>query len=196
MNLTDPTDIPSLISVFGRNAGLMQAFRLAYVTSPVPVMLLPRQVLTEFDGIGERTSLYITHALREAGLPHLTFGENACDFMDAHFGSIEDAPVMALSVVSLRDAVASRPYFAPLQMLHLLSEIAPHFTVRSLLTTTKDGLMEMVEEHVTFGPRMERLEHDLREINWRLSWWNEQFVIGGLSSTRRLGQLSLISLDK
>ena len=149
----------------------MHAFEKANITSVVPVMLLPRQVLMEFDGIGERTAAYITKALAQKGLAHRQLCDRLGDFIDQQFGCIENAPVSALNVVSLRNNVTARPYYAPLLLLLLIEQVNPHFTVGELAAADNDELLAMVEERIVFGPRVHRLKGDAIDINWRLSHW-------------------------
>jgi len=191
--LTDPTDIPSLDHVFGHNPSLMKALGRAHITSVVPVMLLPKHVLMEFNGIGERTATYITGALAHKGLGHHHFNEKLCDFVDEQFGCLEKAPVMVLSVVTLRDNVAARPYYVPLQLLQLIDDVNPRFSVGDLLSSSPRDLLEMVEERVVFGPLLNRLKGDVPDINWRLSQWDPDAYIGVLSDGARRGHLSLVN---
>ena len=191
--LTDPNDIPSLDFVFGHNSRLMKIFRRLHIESVTPVMLLPKPVLMEFPGVGERTATYIIGCLTQHNLGHHNFNEKLGDFIDRQFGCIEDAPVSVLNVVTLRDNITTRPYYTPLQLLQLIEQEAPHFTVRDLLQSTEDELIGLIEERVVFGPVLNRLKGDIVDLNWRLAQWDPELFIGSMEEIEpRSGHLSLV----
>lgn len=179
MPLADPTDLPSLDFLFGKNERLMKVFKQAQITSVAPLMLLSRQILVnDIPGIGDSTSTYIARVLAEHGLPQRQFSDKLRDYIDERFGALEFAPITALSVVVIRDTVVTRPRYAPLQLIQLLNEINPHMQIADLLNTPGRGLIRMVEGHIVFGPVLERLTEDLTEINHRLTRWDPNICIG------------------
>lgn len=192
MPLADPSDIPSLDHVFGHNRPLMKAFEQAYITSVVPVMLLPKQVLMEFHGIGERTATYITGALAQNGRGHHRFDEKIVDFVDEQFGNVEAAPVSILNVVTLRHQIGPRQYYRPLELLKLIDEVNPQYTIGQLMQATTHELLEMLEHRVHFGPMLEALMVDLKDVNWRLYWWEEAMKVGSLRSSPQRNGLRLV----
>lgn len=173
MPLTDPMDIPSLDRVFGHSTHLMRAFENANITSTVSVMLLPKQVLMEFNGIGARTASLIHHELTRRGLGHHSFNEKLADFVTDQFGRIEDAPLAVLNVVTMRDHEMTRPYYMPLQLLRLMERLEPHLTLGKVMGFGSRDFLGMVEEHVVFGPLLLHLLDDAEHLTWRLEQWRQ-----------------------
>lgn len=179
MPLTDPANLPSLHRVFGHNRPLMRAFKEANIRSIVPVMLLPREVLIkDVPGIGKDRATYITGALADHGLGHHSFNEKLEDFLCDQFGCVEDSPVSVLNIVVMRNNVYSRPQYSPLFTLQTIEMIDPLFTVLDILRSSHAELMDMLEDRIPFGPQLQRVTGDLRDIKWRLYYWEPDGRIG------------------
>jgi len=162
--------MPSLERVFGHNPRLMKALVQARITSVVSVMLLPWQVLMEFDGIGEKTAKSITGILAKHGLGHHTVNEKIVDFVDQQFGSVEAAPVSVLNVMTLR-SFTTRQYYVPLHLILLIQDVNPQYTINQLKQASINDLLEMLENRVHYGPMLEELMEDIPDVKWRLQQW-------------------------
>lgn len=169
MPLAQNTELPTLKQVFGDHSKLMRAFEFASIRSVVPVMLLPREALRGINGIGPHTSLYVTGALAHHGLGHREYIQKTSQFMSQEFGGLESTPITALHVITASNEYGTQPLYAPVRLLHFLSEIEPQMVVRDLACMTEADIRAMATRRFTFGPIVEVLSENIAEINWRLS---------------------------
>ena len=186
--------IPSLEQVFGDNEHLMRAFSRANITSVVTLMTLPRELLlNDIDGIGEYAVQHISRQLAAHNLEHRAFTEKLPHFIARLFGSIEDAPVAVLNTVLLRSALSTQPqgtvtcraHYAPIQLLQLVEEIDPQFSVEDILNRSETELITLLSQHFEIRPIRVRLQSDVKDINWRLNWWNHKLHVGCFRSQRQ-----------
>lgn len=172
-------DIPSLEEVFGDNQKILHTLQRAGFQSVVPVMMLPQQVLwTDFKGIGPATANEIAHMLVENDLCHHGFNERIRSFIDRVFGDFENASTQILQVVHVRTDICTVSQYAPLPLLHFMDKMVPHRSVSELLAMSPDGI-----RNETFGLHapasvLDRLNGDIKAINHRIHWWNENFFLG------------------
>jgi len=195
--LTDPNDVPSLERAFGHDAYLMKTFKDANITSIIPLaLLLSDNLRDDIKGIGPRTARRIADILAENDLEQRQFGESLPDYIDRQFGCIEDAPIAALTVVTLRRTIGTvttrRSHYTPVRLLRLLEERNRHLRVLDLLKATEDQLIEMVEERVMFGPILHKLRSDLIEITWRMRHWDPNMHVGILTGYSAPSRLKLV----
>lgn len=181
MPLSYPFDAPDLATTFGARKSVMKALNKAGVKSVTPVMMLPQEVLrSEFDGIGASSARFITSALAEHGLPHRTISQKRHDFVNEHFGCIEDAPIGVLQVGTVLvlgpKGKSTRASFSPLEVVSLMEDIQPKTTVIDLLLMGKKGLKQEIAQHAFFGLPDKRLARDIEYLQYRLKdEWQLQF---------------------
>lgn len=172
-------DIPSLEEVFGINPRILHALKRARFTSIVPVMMLPQRVLRDdVSGIGQATAHEISRILVENDLYHRGFSEPIRPFIDRTFGCIEDAPASVLQVVHIDADICTRPMYADLPLLNFMQQMTPHRLVRELLHMTHGDIRIEAVNLRAPSSVLDRLDRDIKALNNRIHWWDDQFFLG------------------
>jgi hypothetical protein len=190
MPLASNAEVPTLSKVFGSHSKVMHAFEMASIYSVVPVMFLPREALRTIKGIGPHASLYVTGALAQEGLGHREYVQKTLQFMEQEFGGLESTPVAALHVITASSELGAQPIYAPVRLLHFLSEIEPQMVVRDLVSMTEADIRDMVTNRFPFGPIAEVLSENVVDINWRLSRFDPNLRI---TQTQRQSHLRAVN---
>lgn len=180
--------VPSLNDVFAHNIALLNVLKRAEISSIVPLMLLPKSALPEIPGIKDVRAAQIAEALAGHGLGHRTVNDRACDFLTSEFGSIQDAPIDALHVTSVRHFGAYiRPLYAPLRLVQILGKVNPGMTIGSLLRMERTQVHQEILEYLHDVIPVHQFRRDMSAIDTRLILLNEGFRIGSLTNQLVIG---------
>ena len=175
--IESPGDIPRLADVFSQDHTLLTTLRKARITNVIPLTLLSRETLMQLNGIGHKSARRITELLHDAGLDQYVFSQSLTAFVNQTYGSIEDTPVSALHVVTVRDHYLPVQVYAPLPLITFLSEFEPHMVISDLLGMTRQQIQAFVNESTAAGPVRECVTADIQDINRRLGWWGPELRI-------------------
>ena len=143
-----------------------------HFTSPVPLLLIPRWSLMNLKGIGPKRSQQIVQRLAENRLEMARSNETLDQTIRRLFGSLEQAPAQALSVV-WRQPSPEKPsvwqvQYEPLQALELIGKITRTVTVERIASAHPVWLAEDLWDEDCGYTQMEVLEL-VEELKGRLA---------------------------
>lgn len=168
--------LPTLSKLFGGHKSLTRAFLDAGVTSVVQLMLLPREALRDIHGITDRSAVHVIDILEQRGLKHRLLTQRMSEFLYEQFNVVEDAPIGALQVITMRSGQISHPVFAPLETLKVLEIADPDMTIVQLMCMSRDGLHAMMMSLIADGILIHDLDEDIRQISSRLGYYDLTFA--------------------
>ncbi len=165
--------VPTIDVVFGSNPALCRVIK-KHFDSIVPILLVSRQYLLNLDGIGHMRAMEIERLLRQAGLRQRDFSENTELFINALFGSIEEASVHALQVTfDVAEGVVFTSYHR-LTVVTQLAQIEPEMSVNDVLKLSTDDVEALLSKHFAYDK--DHLRARLSELELRLRTWGKSLA--------------------
>ena len=177
MPLVRTHPIPTITEVFKHDLRLLSALRNAGFKSVVPVMLMPREALIDFDGIASPSASNVTKALARFNFGHHSLCERMSVFIEEQFGSVEDAPISILQVAVVHtDVTCSRLQFDPLPTIYALEDLEPEMLIADLVRMTSREVQTEAQKQANAGFPLGDIGKDVKKMASRLAFFDLEFA--------------------